>query len=94
MNPASLLCSLEPGYAFGAETLAWLSWLANGDFQWTHGALTKASSIGFIMTNGQGWQPVEAVRFNQALRFLREDFRAADESRLQPVAIRTDDHPS
>ncbi len=71
-NSASLLCSLEAGYAFGATGLEWLSWLAHGDMRWTHGALTKADSVGFIMTNGPDWRPRKAVRFNEALRFLRE----------------------
>ncbi len=71
-NSASLLCSLEAGYAFGAKGLEWLSWLAHGDMQWTHGALTKADSMGFIMTNAPNWRPRKAVRFNEALGFLRE----------------------
>ena len=71
-HPASLLCSLEAGYAFGATGLEWLSWLAHGEMKWTHGALTKADSVGFIMTNEPNWRPRRAVRFNEALRFLRE----------------------
>jgi len=71
-NSASLLCSLEAGYAFGAKGLEWLSWLAHGAMHWTHGALTRADSTGFIMTNEPSWRPRKVVRFNEALRFLRE----------------------
>ncbi len=80
-NPASLLCSLESGYAFGATGLAWVSWLAHGDFRWTHGALTRTGSVGFISSNAPEWRPGPAVRFNEALRFLTGSDRARDAGR-------------
>ena len=80
-NPASLLCSAERGYAFGATGLAWVSWLAHGDFRWTHGALTRTGSVGFILSNDANWRPGPAVRFNEALRFLSDPDRARDERR-------------
>ena len=46
-------------------------------------SLTKADSMGFIMTNGPNWRPRKAVRFNEALGFLREAAEPYHDQRAQ-----------
>jgi hypothetical protein len=66
-NPASAACSLEPGFMFGARATEWAAWLSTGRLRWTHGALTRAASLGFLLSDAPGWSPPPALRFDQAL---------------------------
>jgi hypothetical protein len=87
-HPASVACSLGAGYAFGAKGLKWLSWLVHGDMQWTHGSLTRADSLGFMMTNEPNGRPKKAVRYNEALRFLREASMPLSTRQAAPAGTR------
>lgn len=69
-NPASLACSVSPGYMFGARLTEYAAALAIGPLRWTHGALHRAASLGFILTDLPDWPAPETVRFDRALAFL------------------------
>lgn len=69
-NPASLACSVSPGYMFGARLTEYVAALTIGPLRWTHGALHRAASLGFILTDLPGWPAADAVRFDRALAFL------------------------
>lgn len=66
-NPASVLCSLEPGYMYGLGTTALGARIANGPLRWTHGALFREASWGFVLSDDPAWRQQTPVRFNQAL---------------------------
>lgn len=66
-NPASVLCSLEPGYMYGLGTTALGARIANGPLRWTHGALFREASWGFVLSDDPRWRRQGPVRFNQAL---------------------------
>lgn len=67
LHPASAACSTEPGYMFGAATTDWAARLTTGPLEWTHGALTEESTLGFLLTDIPGWEPPSALRFDEAL---------------------------
>ncbi len=72
-NPASLLCSVAPGYMFGLVRTELAARLTQGRLRWTHGALSRGPSLGFIMSDDPDWDPPPAVRFSEALLpFLEE----------------------
>jgi len=66
-NPASIVCSLAPGRMFGAPRTEWAARLVNGPIEWTHGSLARQASLGFLMTDVEGWRPPPAARFDRAL---------------------------
>lgn len=66
-NTASAACSVEPGHMYGSGLTEMLARVSGGRLEWTHGALTAASSNGFLLTDVPGWQPPEALRFDRAL---------------------------
>lgn len=66
-NPASLTCSVSPGYMWAARRTALAARLSIGRLRWTHGALDREPSLGFLMSDMPGWRPAEAVRFDRAL---------------------------
>jgi len=71
-NPASVLCSITNGYLYGARS-SWIgSQLSVGRVRWTHGALLRDESLGFLMTDFPGWTAPTAVRFDHALDFLAD----------------------
>jgi hypothetical protein len=53
-NHATVLLSTLPGYAWGLRSAHWSSRLAGGKLEGTHGALDRASSLGFLLTNDPG----------------------------------------
>jgi hypothetical protein len=75
-NPANILCSNAPGYAFGGAGIEMLTRVGSGRLRWTHGGLSREDSLGFIMTNRPDWTQQDAYRFNEALMFLSTDDRA------------------
>lgn len=79
-NPASVVCSLEPGYMYGAVTTERAAWLRGGRLQWTHGALYREATLGFVISDDPSWRPPVAARFDSAL--LPFMHRAADGPRL------------
>jgi hypothetical protein len=66
-NPASILCSLEPGYMFGARKTERASRLTGGRLRWTHGSLARDATLGFLMSDDPRLPLTEAVRFDGAL---------------------------
>ncbi|MEM7349493.1 MAG: hypothetical protein AAF657_01720 [Acidobacteriota bacterium] len=68
-NPASLICSNSDGYMYGAAYTVFGSRISTGKLRWTHGALGREASQGFVMSDASGWQAPEAARFDQALSY-------------------------
>ena len=66
-NPASVVCSLDRDSMYGSRMTAIASRLSVGRLRWTHGALHAEASLGFLMSDVEGWQPGSAVRFDEAL---------------------------
>lgn len=77
-NPASILCSVEPGYMYGSRKTERLAMLGGGRLRWTHGALFRQATWGFLMSNVADWEPPAAVRFDQSLIPFLEVKRGAD----------------
>lgn len=67
-NPASVICSVKPGFMYGAALTDFSSRLSIGRLEWTHGALLRDDSYGFLMTDAPGWHADGPVRFSEALR--------------------------
>ncbi|MEE9597185.1 MAG: hypothetical protein V3V96_10460, partial [Acidiferrobacterales bacterium] len=70
-NPASILCSNSPGYMFGSQVTEWTAIPTIGRLKWTHGALYRDATFGFLMSDIPDWPVVDAVRFDRALAPLR-----------------------
>ncbi len=66
-NPASILCSNSPGYMFGSLVTEYASLPTVGALQWTHGALYRDASLGFLMTDVPDWPLRDRLRFDRAL---------------------------
>jgi len=66
-NPASVVCSVEPGFMFGARGSERSARWAKGRLRWTHGALGREASLGFLMSNRFASDTPTAVRFDRAL---------------------------
>lgn len=66
-NPASILCSTEAGWMFGARRTALSARLTGGRLQWTHGALERDATLGFLMADDPRLPLDGAVRFDEAL---------------------------
>jgi hypothetical protein len=74
-NPASLLCSVSPGFMYGATSTDLTSRITVGRLRWTHGGLESGDSLGFFMTDhpslrSAGPTASGAVRFDRALEGL------------------------
>lgn len=67
-NPASVVCSLAPGHMYGARTTALAARFTKGRLRWTHGALYREASVGFLMTDALEWRPNSPVRAARALQ--------------------------
>ncbi len=70
-NPASILCSNSPGYMFGSLLTERAAIPTVGSLKWTHGALYRDATFGFLMSDILDWHIVDAVRFDRALAPLR-----------------------
>lgn len=66
-NPASVACSLSPEYMYGARMTDYGSKIASGPLRWTHGALHREATLGFLMSDRADWNPPRFARFNTAL---------------------------
>ncbi len=66
-NAASIACSLKRGFMFGAPKTGLAAKPAKGRLAWTHGALRRADTLGFIMSDRDDWNPPAAVRFDASL---------------------------
>ncbi len=71
-NPASIVCSNSPGYMFGSLFTEYVSLPTIGALRWTHGALYRDASLGFLMTDVPQWPISDLVRFDRALAPLAE----------------------
>lgn len=69
-NPASVVCSVAPGHMFGALTTEYVARMTIGRLRWTHGALDRQSSLGFVLHDLPNGPSGDVVRFNQALKPL------------------------
>ena len=72
INPASVVCSVKPGFMFGALITEYVARATIGRLRWTHGALNRSSSLGFIMHDLPNWPRRDVVRFNEALAPLKQ----------------------
>jgi hypothetical protein len=66
-HPASVVCSTAPGYMFGPARTAFTSRLTKGPLRWTHGALGRGASLGFLLTDIEGYTAAPALRATEAL---------------------------
>jgi hypothetical protein len=66
-NPASVVCSISPGYMYGARMTEFGSRIASGPLRWTHGALHWEATLGFLMSDRADWNPSPFERYNTAL---------------------------
>ena len=66
-NPASVVCSVSPGYLYGARMTEFGSKIASGPLRWTHGALHWEATLGFLMSDRADWNPPRFARYNTAL---------------------------
>ena len=66
-NAASVVCSVSPGHMFGALKTEYVARSTIGRLKWTHGALQRDASRGFVLSDLPQWNAPDAVRFDQAL---------------------------
>ena len=66
-NPASVICSVGRGYMYGAPHTSVLAQFGKGRLRWTHGALNREATLGFLFSDVEGWDAPKAVRFDQAI---------------------------
>jgi hypothetical protein len=80
-NPASIICSVKDDSMFGSRTTDFGARLTGGRLKWTHGALTREATLGFLMADPEGWKPRGALRFDEALASF-----VADQGQLESAA--------
>ena len=66
-NPASVICSASRGYMYGAPHTGVLAQIGKGHLRWTHGALNRDATLGFLFSDVEGWEAPEAIRFDRAI---------------------------
>ncbi len=66
-NPASILCSTGSGHMFGARKTERSARLTGGRLRWTHGALERDATLGFLMSDDPRLPLTGPVRFDEAL---------------------------
>jgi hypothetical protein len=71
-NPASVVCSVARGYMFGAKITELGSLVSVGRLRWTHGALEREASLGFLMSDVPSWKALGPVRFDHALEAFND----------------------
>jgi len=69
-NPASVACSIAPSYMFGSLLTEYIAIPTVGPLKWTHGALHRDASLGFLMSDIPDWDAPDVIRYNRALEFL------------------------
>jgi hypothetical protein len=83
-NPASVICSAGRGYMYGAPHTAVLAQFGKGRLRWTHGALNREATLGFLFSDVEGWEAPEAVRFDRAI------VPFFDRGRVEPETVASD----
>jgi hypothetical protein len=66
-NPASILCSTGPAYMFGSRKTEHASRLTGSRLRWTHGALERDATLGFLMSDDPRLPLSGPVRFDEVL---------------------------
>lgn len=66
-TPASMVCSCTPGYMFGGLKTEYLSRATIGRLKWSHGALDREASLGFMTSDLPEWEAPGMVRAEDAL---------------------------
>jgi hypothetical protein len=66
-NPASVVCSLEPGHMYGSLATERSARWTKGRLRWTHGSLRREASLGFLMSDRGAASGLTAVRYDRAL---------------------------
>ena len=66
-NPASILCSTGRRWMYGARKTERAARLRNGRLRWTHGALERDATLGFLMSDDPRLPLDGPVRFDEAL---------------------------
>jgi hypothetical protein len=66
-NPASVVCSVAGGYMFGSELTSFAARVSVPRLEWTHGALERDATLGFLASDVPSWNPLGPVRFDDAL---------------------------
>ncbi len=74
-NPTSVACSVTPNYMFGALKTEYIAIPTIGKLRWTHGALHRDASLGFMMSDLPEWHAPDLVRYNHALGVLERLMR-------------------
>jgi len=74
-NSATVLFSVEPGYAWGWRSAHASANLSGGRLEGTHGGLDRDSTLGFFVSNDPALVPDSAIRAQNALDsfFVREN---------------------
>ncbi len=86
-NPASVLCSLEPGFMYGLATTEYLARASGSTVRWTHGALLREATLGFLLTDDERFVGGGALRFDQALVPLTLARPGAAGGDVEPEAV-------
>lgn len=66
-NRATVLISLQPGWAWGWKSAAVFAWLRGGALEGTHGGLDSESSVGFLLTTDERRAQGPALRHRHVL---------------------------
>lgn len=82
-NQASLVCSVDTGYMYGPAYAEMTGNVTIGRLRYTHGALDRGATLGFLVTDHPAWDGIESLRFDRAFEPFVELFRAA---RGRPLA--------
>ena len=70
-NPASVLCSTAPGHVFGAAAASAGARLGRGPIRWSHGALRRDDTLGFLVTDVPGAPTGVGLRVDDTLGWIR-----------------------
>jgi hypothetical protein len=85
-SPATVLLSLEPGYAWGWRSAHVMARIQGGKVEGTHGGLDRGSTLGFWMTNDAALDAPAAHRAARALADFADDYERSAKARGLPAA--------
>ncbi len=74
-NPASVACSLDSGFMYGPRHTELLARLGKGRLRWTHGAIGRDETLGFVMSDAPDWAADGPLRADEALAPFAERVR-------------------
>ncbi len=66
-NPATVICSVAPGYMYGARKTERAARLTGGRLRWTHGGLSRGASVGFVLTDVPSQATGNGLRLSEFL---------------------------